>query len=301
MAYKMTIGPSATRPKMQTDRDASILDFTKAISHNLSLPTLLGIGAVSQTLLILLLPTRYAVLPAFLYLIFTTIDTALITYNIKPNPYLQDVQPGRRTALVPSEDGHEIVPGGQKVAVLILGAKSNHPLGIFAPQFAKTGKHLMRMTKLFDSADAPAGIMGSTAFERRDGRGATEFSIVSYWRSIEDLLEFAHGPVHREAWQWWEKELKLNDYVGICHEIFEADAGAWENVYVNFQPTLMGATSFLRKGGKNVEGVVDDEWITPLLDASRGKLAKSSGRMGRGDSKYDAGRIGSEKYGTAEC
>jgi len=53
----------------------------------------------------------------------------------------------------------------------------------------------------------------------------------------------------------------------------------------------------LRRGGKTLEGgVVSDEWISPLVDARRGVLAKSSGRLGREVSQYDANRVAKELY-----
>lgn len=161
------------------------------------------------------------------------------------------------------------------------------------------GDWLGKMNKVLDAG--ASGFLGQTTFHRMDERGAPEIILISYWESIEDLWEFAHSGVHREAWQWWEKTIKDNDYVGINHEIFEADAKHWENIYANFQPTLMGASTFLKKGGKTIEGgVVADEWISPLVDASRGKLAKSSGRMGRTITKHDATRVGKDTYKTEE-
>lgn len=69
------------------------------------------------------------------------------------------------------------------------------------------------------------------------------------------------------------------------HEVFEADQGMWEGVYINFQPTLLGNTTYLKKDGKLVGGEVSEEWITPLMDAGRGKLRTSMGRRGLGDKK----------------
>jgi hypothetical protein len=69
------------------------------------------------------------------------------------------------------------------------------------------------------------------------------------------------------------------------HEVFEADKGMWESVYVNFQPTLLGSTTYLKKNGKLVSGEVSEEWISPLMDAARGKLRTSMGRRGLGDKK----------------
>ena len=69
------------------------------------------------------------------------------------------------------------------------------------------------------------------------------------------------------------------------HEVYEADRGMWESVYVNFQPTLLGNTTFLKREGKMAGGEVKEEWISPLLDASKGRLRTSNGRRDLGDSK----------------
>lgn len=78
---------------------------------------------------------------------YRTLHTALITYNIIPNPYLEGVVPRKAAALPFGEDGEQQAPGEGKIAVLLLAAKSNHPLGAFAPgHFGKIGDYLARMT-----------------------------------------------------------------------------------------------------------------------------------------------------------
>lgn len=220
----------------------------------------------------------------------------LETFGLKNNPYLKDAIPHRVTTLVPDADTGDLQePSQNKMVIMLLGAKSNHPMGLFAPQFAAIGDWLEKMDQMFLKDEVP-GFLGQTGFNRFDERGAIESVYISYWRSIEDLWKFAHTSTHRDAWQWWEKNIKSNGYVGINHEIFEADAKHWENVYINFQPTLMGATTYLRKGGKSEAGVVPDEYISPLVDASRGKLAKSSGRLGREPTRYDKTSVATDLY-----
>ncbi len=110
---------------------------------------------------------------------------------------------------------------------------------------------------------------------------------------------FAHAPLHRNAWTWWEKTIKAHAFIGVNHEIYEAEAGHWENVYLNFQPTGLGATTYLRKEGgqgKVEGGIVGDEWIGPLVDARRGKMRSSAGRLGRGVMGLDEGRPTGEVY-----
>lgn len=43
-------------------------------------------------------------------------------------------------------------------------------------------------------------------------------------------------------------------------------------------------------------GIVGDEWIGPLVDARRGKMRSSAGRLGRGVMGLDEGRPTGEVY-----
>ncbi len=252
------------------------------LHSNFSLSTLLLIGAAFQTLLILLpIPKTYALSPAITLLVLRLTHTMLVTYRIIPNPYLKNAIPRKSSAQVLDRNGNFTGPGKEKVAILLLGAKSNHPLGIFAPDFKYVSSLLQRMTnELENDPTQDSGFLGQTSLERTDANGAREFILVSYWRSIEDVHKYAHGPAHREAWKWWESTLKHHDYIGFMHEVYEADKGMWEGVYINFQPTLLGNTTYLKKDGKLVGGEVKEEWVSPLLDANRGALRSSARRRG---------------------
>ncbi len=79
--------------------------------------------------------------------------------------------------------------------------------------------------------------------------------------------------------------------------MYEAEPGHWENVYVNFQPTGLGATTYLRRGDGKVEGgMVGDEWISPLIDASKGRFKASSGRLGMKETRFDSDRPDGDVY-----
>ncbi|KAK5084855.1 hypothetical protein LTR70_007756 [Exophiala xenobiotica] len=294
MAFTSIYQPSSKKSNIQDSK----FEILNVLRYNFSILTWILVGASLQALAVYLFSSgRYVLLISTILLIAKITRTLLQAYEITPNPYLEDVFPGRTTALLPNEETGEIeTASSRKIAVLHLGAKSNHPFGYFAPQFSKVGEWIQKMNEGFDYGTTK-GFLGQTTFHRLDERGAPEVVLISYWSSVEDIWAFAHDDLHREAWQWWEKTIKENGYVGINHEIFEADAQHWENIYVNFQPTMMGATTHLKKGGKTLEGgIVPDQWISPLVDARRGKLAKSSGRMGREISKYDANRVAKELY-----
>jgi hypothetical protein len=143
-------------------------------------------------------------------------------------------------------------------------------------------------------------VLGQTGFIRKDANGANENIFISYWRSLDDVHRFAHGPTHREAWRWWDATLMEHNHIGFMHEVFEADRGMWESVYINFQPTLLGATTFLKRDGKMVGGEVKEEWVSPLLDANKGILRSSNGRRGERDRKERVGDMFEENAYAAE-
>ena len=114
-----------------------------------------------------------------------------------------------------------------------------------------------------------------------DSSGVAETMVIQYWRSIQDLHAFAHSPIHCETWAWWESITKTHKHLAICHEVYAASSKQWETVYVNCEPTGLGATTFLAKEHSDQKGVEEDVWVSPLRDASTGRLRTMLGRMHR--------------------
>ncbi|UKZ78294.1 Endoglucanase-5 [Trichoderma virens FT-333] len=59
----------------------------------------------------------------------------------------------------------------------------------------------------------------------------------------------------------------------IMHEVYQIPARKWESIFVNYHPTGLGATTYKI----DVDG--QRKWTSPLVDASRGLLRSSKGRM----------------------
>ncbi len=180
-----------SRPSPQFARAPKHFALLELIHTNFSLTTSLLAGASLQSLLALLVKNKYyAFLPAILLLTARSLNAILIHFNIKPNPYLEEVLLGKSTAVIPDTKGklRTLAEGQEKVTVCLLGAKCNHPFGFFAPEFMKTFKWLAEMNASFDTPDAPNGFLGQTNWQRKDERGAVEFLFLSYWRSIDDLV-----------------------------------------------------------------------------------------------------------------
>ncbi|OAL36607.1 hypothetical protein AYO20_04223 [Fonsecaea nubica] len=282
MAFKSALPPFAKRPRAQSNWPDARSRFLYALRENFSVSTWILLGALLQSLIVFIIPRFYAMLPSLIVLGVRLADTMAITLGRKKNHYLDEALPYRVSPQIPDEDGtfHEEA-SEEKLAVFMLGAKVNHPLGIFAPNVKTIGDYLSQMIRDLEAENPDLGYYGGSNWTSQDKNGATELMNLSYWRSAEDIHKFAYGKLHRECWDWWTKTIKENDHIGINHEIFEVDRKHWEAIYVNFQPTMLGATTYLRKGDKMVGGTVEDQWISPLVDASRGKLRSSAGRLGR--------------------
>jgi hypothetical protein len=86
------------------------------------------------------------------------------------------------------------------------------------------------------------GFLNLSSYVGTEASTSNEIMTISYWRNIEGIHEFAHGPVHREIWDWWNRTEKEHPFISIMHEIYHANgrSGAHENVYVNCRPTLLG-------------------------------------------------------------
>lgn len=74
------------------------------------------------------------------------------------------------------------------------------------------------------------GFLGGQTF--LSWRGVT---MVQYWRSFEDLEKFARNPEdpHREAWRRFNQSVGADGSVGIWHETYLVEPGAYEAIYGN--------------------------------------------------------------------
>ena len=85
--------------------------------------------------------------------------------------------------------------------------------------------------------------------------------LVQYWRSMEQLMAYAHqrNAAHLPAWQAFNQKVGTDGSVGIWHETYQAQPGSYENVYVNMPAFGLGR-------------------VGPLVEA-RGGLQSAAGRL----------------------
>lgn len=301
MTFKPLVPSSATRPKSEICRYAPSAKINNLLVQNFHSTTLLLVGAILQGFLVLAIPRYWTLLPSLIILFLRSADSLAVTLKFRPNPYLEGAIFQKWTTFVPDTDGNfSDQPADEKDAVLLLCLKLNHPLGFFAPNTKAIGDFAQKMAIELDGQVPNNGFLGQSQWHSTDATGASELMLLSYWRSIGDVHKYAAGPLHTQACMHWNtmvhEDAEGMKHIGISHEIFEAPRCRWEAVSINFQPTRLGATSYLRKGDKLIGGNVEDQWVSPVVEA-KGRLRNSKGRLNWADNgSRNASESGDEKY-----
>ncbi len=125
-------------------------------------------------------------------------------------------------------------------------------------------------------ADPDSGLLG---YQRN--LGVRNHMLFMYWRSFEDLHEYARNPdqEHLPAWQEYNQEAGSDGDVGIWHETFLVRAGEYETVYNNMPPFGLGdiservpASGQRETAGERL-GRTDDDTMPETVDGSTGSEA----------------------------
>lgn len=259
------------------------------VKDSFTLSTLLVLGGLGQGLLSLVLPARYALLPLVFLLLRAAVLTALDIASPARFASKLGVVPGRTSAQLPNASFDPLrsdraspfgsAPAEKGVVVFHLGARFNHPLGALSPgckeiaeQFAACHADVLERAKEY-------GCLGGTSYRGDERASGNTLLTVYYFRDVDGLNRFAHGAVHQRAWKWYNEFAKKpgHSHIGIFHEAFCAPAGAYESIYINMQPTLMGAGS----AAVTNESTGADEWVRTLVDASKSVWRNQHSRMGR--------------------
>jgi hypothetical protein len=247
------------------------------ISSNFRTTTWIIIGAFLFQLLASILTTRIAFFLSFVALLSRLIPTILITAGKLPNEQLTSTMSGRTAAMFPAEDGSKSTnPAGKGLALLILGVKITHPLGFFAPGAKQTGDYFSSLVKELNTHRTEHGwIAGSTVQGNPSSSSESgHFTLIGYFKTMDDLHKFAHGSMHRETWNWWNKNVKNMPHIGVYHEAYDVPAKSWEAIYVQ--------TPKLGLGAGKME-IANGEWEDMLVEAKKGVWRSSEARMGRSD------------------
>lgn len=247
----------------------SLIGFVDSpvVSANFNTSTWLVIGAAAFQGLSLILTRRIVTFLAISVLLYKLIPTILVSMGRLPNEEVKKVIPGKNTALFPRPDGSKGLPSGRGFALLILGIKFSHPLGVFAPGVKEAGKYFQEMVADLNARKKENGYLTGSVQQ-----GVNGLSIIGYFESMEALHAFAHAPMHREAWNWWNTNVKAMPHLGVYHESYDIPAHHWEAVYLQTPKLGLGSSTVFMEDG-SARDVIED--------ARKGVWRSSAGRMGR--------------------
>ena len=68
--------------------------------------------------------------------------------------------------------------------------------------------------------------------------GWRSVTLIQYWASTDQLLDYAHGKTHLEAWKTFNQKARATDVVGIFHETYAVSN--YETMYVNLPDRGLG-------------------------------------------------------------
>lgn len=132
------------------------------LRNNFTLTTWLLIAALTEYTLTLLLRPSISILPALCLLLYILLSPLI--YPSKTYP--QNPTPGRTAAAaIPSPSSPGTAPPSHSGpgAIMILGARSNFPLGLFAPNFRTISQQFNRMIRSLESPSNPTfGFLGAS-------------------------------------------------------------------------------------------------------------------------------------------
>lgn len=125
-----------------------------------------------------------------------------------------------------------------QIVVFVIGMRIN--------KFLKPGKWLpvaraMRPMLAELQANPQSGFLGAEPLIQPP----RVFAFIQYWRNFEALESYArdHDQLHWPAWSAFNKAVGSDGTVGIFHETYVVEPGAFETIYGNMPPWGLGKAS----------------------------------------------------------
>jgi fumigallin biosynthesis monooxygenase-like protein len=102
--------------------------------------------------------------------------------------------------------------------------------------------------------------------------GPTGPLIVQYWRSVEQLEEFAKSAdlTHRPAWKRFYQKVGMGGDVGIWHETYVVRDGAYETLYGNMPRFGLAAAGEHLQVSASMHAAADRRSTNAAAPSSRG-------------------------------
>ena len=278
--FKGILAPTEQRGQPLSEKTKGLNFVVQYARDCFKLITWLCLAALAQGLLFVA-SGRLALVPPAVLLSVRIVDTLLMANGFKHNSYMDGVVPKKAATAFPDKAGNfGNKPADSELCVFILGTRCNHPLGPLAPGMREIRSFFPNLTAELEKHREEFGFLTSTSWLNADQRQTmSQIMNVCYFKSVEGLHKFAHSAAHREVWNWWNMHVKSMPHLSICHETYAIPKGNWEAIYVNSHITGINAANI--KYTDEMTGREMYEYL--IVDASRGLLKTSVGRMSRSD------------------
>jgi hypothetical protein len=151
----------------------------------LPVPTWLAVGGLLTGISVIAIGRLALLLPA-VYILVSIVDTLLIIYGLKANPWMHNVLHTKFSAQLPNDDGTFGPKAASKgVVVFMIGAKSNHPMGLLAPKFRKVGGYFQQMNHDIEIRKDEFGLIGLSAWTGLERGSSNDLMTLMYFKNYE--------------------------------------------------------------------------------------------------------------------
>ncbi|WQF75969.1 hypothetical protein CDEST_00983 [Colletotrichum destructivum] len=247
------------------------------IKDSFSLTALFTIGAITQSVLFLVFPAGYAIVPFSACALISAISTLFELRSGKTYP--KGVVPGQVTAQMvdPSNGKIPAIPASQSLVVFHLGVRFNHTLGLISPGASEVVKHFDAMNADLRRRADEYGLYHFSNWKGAESDRNNTLLMIYYFRNVDGLNRFAHDTLHWNTWKWFNSIKEDHKHLGIFHETFITSAQQYETIYENMPPVLLGAASVASTNEISKEKT----WVNTLVDADVKPLRTQLRRMGK--------------------
>ncbi|CAI5464509.1 unnamed protein product [Closterium sp. Yama58-4] len=173
--------------------------------------------------------------------------------------------------------------------LFLIGARANNPFPL-SPAFASVGEVFGQAVRELEQESERFGFLGGDHYVGTDMTRGSQTIAVMYWRSYDDLVNYANDQtlVHGSAWKRMTQLLRDGPGVGVWHESYAISAGQYESIYVNCPAFGLGAA------GKLVPA------FGPLA-TSRGRMREGGGMKKEGGEEEAEKLPEDKKVGGGKC
>lgn len=133
----------------------------------------------------------------------------------------------------PIFSGGYTVENSEDIVVFIIGMRINKRLAVhkWLPVFSA----MPGMIRELYTHKEELGFLSMESY-----LGLRTTAMIQYWRSVDDLIAYAHNQKHLSAWENFNKKVGNNPAVGVYHETYQIKGGSYEAVYRNMPQYGLG-------------------------------------------------------------